>query len=147
MATTPTNDFMTTNGTLRIDGRVLRDVYLLEVKKPEELKYPWDYVRVVGKVPRNKAFRPLLKEAALSSNRSVGESDDLSRLIVMRVPNAHNASDTATIMLDHLGSGISRDQTCKSGIEWDTCVKPHYVSYLTVTGMSCHVGGDQRVRL
>jgi hypothetical protein len=35
----------------------------------------------------------------------------------MRVPNAHNASDTATIMLDHFGSGNSRDQTWKSSID------------------------------
>lgn len=59
MRKTPINDFMTTNGTLRIDGRVLRDMYLLEVKKPTESKYHWDYVRVVEKVPGDKAFRPL----------------------------------------------------------------------------------------
>jgi branched-chain amino acid transport system substrate-binding protein len=59
MRETPINDFMTTNGTLRIDGRVLRDMYLLEVKKPAESKYPWDYVRVIEKVPGEKAFRPL----------------------------------------------------------------------------------------
>jgi branched-chain amino acid transport system substrate-binding protein len=59
MRETPINDFMTTNGTLRIDGRVLRDMYLLEVKKPAESKYPWDYLRVVETVPGDKAFRPL----------------------------------------------------------------------------------------
>jgi branched-chain amino acid transport system substrate-binding protein len=55
----PINDFMTKNGTLRIDGRVIRDMYLLEVKKPEESQEPWDYVRVVEKVPGDQAFRPL----------------------------------------------------------------------------------------
>jgi branched-chain amino acid transport system substrate-binding protein len=55
----PINDFMTKNGILRIDGRVVRDMYLLEVKKPEESKGPWDYVKVVETVPGDQAFRPL----------------------------------------------------------------------------------------
>ncbi|MBV9566040.1 MAG: ABC transporter substrate-binding protein [Bradyrhizobium sp.] len=59
MRETPINDFMTTNGKLRIDGRVERDMYLLEVKTPEESKYDWDYVKVVAKVPGDKAYRPM----------------------------------------------------------------------------------------
>jgi branched-chain amino acid transport system substrate-binding protein len=59
MRETPINDFMTHNGKLRIDGRVLRDMYLLEVKKPEESKGPWDYLKIVETVPGDKAFRPL----------------------------------------------------------------------------------------
>jgi branched-chain amino acid transport system substrate-binding protein len=55
----PINDFMTKNGILRIDGRVVRDMYLLEVKKPEESKGPWDYVKIVEQVPGDQAFRPL----------------------------------------------------------------------------------------
>jgi branched-chain amino acid transport system substrate-binding protein len=61
MRETPINDFMTHNGRLRIDGRVVRDMYLLQVKKPEESKAPWDYLRVVQTVPGDKAFRPLDK--------------------------------------------------------------------------------------
>jgi branched-chain amino acid transport system substrate-binding protein len=57
----PINDFMTHNGTLRIDGRVLRDMYLLQVKKPEESKGPWDYVKIVQTVPGEQAYRPLDK--------------------------------------------------------------------------------------
>jgi branched-chain amino acid transport system substrate-binding protein len=59
MRETPINDFMTHNGKLRIDGRVIRDMYLLEVKKPEESKGPWDYVKIVDTVPGDQAFRPL----------------------------------------------------------------------------------------
>jgi len=59
MRATPINDFMTTNGVLRIDGRVVRDMYLFEVKKPEESKYPWDYFKLVETIPGDKAFRPL----------------------------------------------------------------------------------------
>ena len=59
MRETPINDFMTKNGQLRIDGRVVRDMYLVEVKKPEESKAPWDYLKVVQTVPGEEAFRPL----------------------------------------------------------------------------------------
>lgn len=55
----PINDFMTHNGRLRIDGRVVRDMYLVEVKKPEDSKKPWDYLKIVNTVPGDKAYRPL----------------------------------------------------------------------------------------
>jgi len=55
----PINDFMTHNGRLRIDGRVVRDMYLVEVKKPEESKKPWDYLKIINTVPGDKAYRPL----------------------------------------------------------------------------------------
>ena len=59
MRATPINDFMTHDGTLRIDGRVLRDMYLFQVKKPEESKGEWDLYRLVAKIPAAEAFRPL----------------------------------------------------------------------------------------
>jgi branched-chain amino acid transport system substrate-binding protein len=55
----PINDFMTHDGKLRIDGRVMRDMYLFEVKKPSESNYPWDYLKLVQAIPANEAFRPL----------------------------------------------------------------------------------------
>jgi branched-chain amino acid transport system substrate-binding protein len=55
----PINDFMTANGKLRIDGRVMRDMYLFEVKKPEESKSEWDYYKLLQTVPAEQAFRPL----------------------------------------------------------------------------------------
>src|SRR6201995_3863810 len=61
MRATPINDFMTHNGKLRIDGRVLRDMYLLQVKKPEESKGQWDCVKIVQTVPGEQAYRPLDK--------------------------------------------------------------------------------------
>ena len=57
----PINDFMTKNGTLRIDGRVMRDMYLFEVKKPSESKGEWDLYKPVQTIPADKAFRPLDK--------------------------------------------------------------------------------------
>ncbi|MFC0241288.1 ABC transporter substrate-binding protein [Rhodopseudomonas telluris] len=45
--------------TIRQDGRVVHPMYLFEVKKPEESKYPYDYYRLVSTIPAEKAFRPL----------------------------------------------------------------------------------------
>jgi branched-chain amino acid transport system substrate-binding protein len=59
MKTTPINDFMTRNGRIREDGRVLRDMYLFEVKKPGESKEPWDYYKQLSVIPAAEATRPL----------------------------------------------------------------------------------------
>ena len=59
MRETPINDFMTHDGKLRIDGRVLRDLYLFQVKTPEESKGPWDYYKQLAVIPADDAFRPL----------------------------------------------------------------------------------------
>jgi branched-chain amino acid transport system substrate-binding protein len=55
----PINDFMTKNGSIREDGRVLRDFYLFEVKTPSESKGPWDLSKLVATVPAEQAARPL----------------------------------------------------------------------------------------
>ncbi|MGD9844076.1 MAG: ABC transporter substrate-binding protein [Variibacter sp.] len=55
----PTDDPLFGKGTVRADGRKLHDMYLLEVKKPEESKGPWDYLKVRATIPAAEAFRPL----------------------------------------------------------------------------------------
>lgn len=55
----PVNDFMTTNGRVREDGRMMRDMYLMEVKKPEESNGKWDLLKVVATISADDAFRPL----------------------------------------------------------------------------------------
>jgi branched-chain amino acid transport system substrate-binding protein len=59
MRAMPINDFMTQDGKLRMDGRVLRDMYLYQVKTPAESKYPWDYLKLLQTIPADEAFRPL----------------------------------------------------------------------------------------
>ena len=59
MKDTPINDFFARNGKIRIDGRMVHDMYLFEVKKPEESKSEWDYYKVLQTVPGEQAFRPL----------------------------------------------------------------------------------------
>ncbi|TDR84512.1 ABC transporter substrate-binding protein [Enterovirga rhinocerotis] len=55
----PVNDFMTKNGRLRQDGRLIRDMYLLQAKSPEESKGEWDLAKVIATVPGEQAFRPM----------------------------------------------------------------------------------------
>ena len=45
--------------TIRADGRVIHPMYLFEVKKPEESKYPYDYYKLVSTVAADQAFRPI----------------------------------------------------------------------------------------
>lgn len=59
MRDTPVNDFFAKNGSVRVDGRMVHDMYLFQVKKPSESKYPWDYYHVRDTVPAAKAFPPL----------------------------------------------------------------------------------------
>ena len=55
----PTDDPLFGKGTIRSDGRKVHDMYLLEVKKPEESKGPWDYMKVRATIAAAEAFRPL----------------------------------------------------------------------------------------
>ncbi|MBF5095621.1 ABC transporter substrate-binding protein [Azospirillum sp. INR13] len=59
MRKTPIDDFYTKNGSIRPDGRVIRDMYLMQVKKPSESKGAWDYYKVLETVSGDKAFRPM----------------------------------------------------------------------------------------
>lgn len=45
--------------TIRADGRVIHPVYLFQIKKPEESKYPYDYYKLLTTIPAEQAFRPM----------------------------------------------------------------------------------------
>lgn len=49
------NDFFA-SGQLRADGRYVHDMYLMEVKKPSESTKPWDYYKLVKKLPGDTVF-------------------------------------------------------------------------------------------
>ena len=55
----PVDDPLFGKGTIRADGRNIHPVYLFEVKKPEESKYPGDYYKLRSTIPAEEAFRPL----------------------------------------------------------------------------------------
>ena len=59
MKSMPTDDRLFGKGTIRQDGRKIHDMFLFEVKKPEESKAPWDYYKVRATIPAAEAFRPL----------------------------------------------------------------------------------------
>lgn len=52
-------DGFTNEGTLRPDGRMVHNVYLVQVKTPAESKSEWDLLKVVATIPGDQAFRPL----------------------------------------------------------------------------------------
>jgi branched-chain amino acid transport system substrate-binding protein len=69
MKATPINDFMTKDGLIRADGRVMRDMHILQVKKPSASTGPWDLEQVVGTIPASEAF-PLPNPATCSLLKS-----------------------------------------------------------------------------
>ncbi len=56
----PVDDFFA-KGWVREDGRMMHDMYLVEVKKPEESKGAWDYYKVLRTIPAEEAAQPLSK--------------------------------------------------------------------------------------
>jgi branched-chain amino acid transport system substrate-binding protein len=58
MKRTPINDFYTKGGQIRDDGLMIHDLFLMQVKTPKESKYPWDYYKLIARVPAAEAFRP-----------------------------------------------------------------------------------------
>jgi branched-chain amino acid transport system substrate-binding protein len=55
----PTDDILFGQGTIREDGRKIHDMYLFQVKAPEESKAEWDYYTLRATIPAAEAFRPL----------------------------------------------------------------------------------------
>ena len=53
------NDIFAKNGYIRQDGRMIHEMYLMQVKTPAESKEPWDYFKVVQKIPGEEAYLPL----------------------------------------------------------------------------------------
>jgi branched-chain amino acid transport system substrate-binding protein len=58
MRETPVNDMFAKNGKIRADGRMVHDMFLAQVKKPEESKGPYDYYKILRVIPGDEAFRP-----------------------------------------------------------------------------------------
>jgi branched-chain amino acid transport system substrate-binding protein len=58
MRARPVEDFFSRNGRLRSDGLMVHDLVLVQVKKPEESHYPWDYYHVLTHIPGDQAFGP-----------------------------------------------------------------------------------------
>ncbi len=63
MGENPVNDIFTSNGKIREDGRLVHDMYLVEVKTPEESEGEWDLYRVLRTIPGDQAFQSLEKSS------------------------------------------------------------------------------------
>ena len=55
----PFDDPVFGKSVIRPDGRNVHDMFLYEVKKPEESKGPWDYYKIIRTIPGDEAFRPM----------------------------------------------------------------------------------------
>jgi branched-chain amino acid transport system substrate-binding protein len=55
----PVDDFFAPNGVLRSDGLMLHDMYLAQVKSPDESEGPWDYYNIVRVIPGEEAYGTL----------------------------------------------------------------------------------------
>lgn len=59
MKETPSDDPLFGKGQIRPDGRHIHDMYLFEVKKPEESTGDWDLYKQIATIPAEEAFRPM----------------------------------------------------------------------------------------
>ena len=59
LRTMTVSDMFTPKGTIRADGKMIFDRYLVRVKSPAESKGPWDYLEITAKIAAADAFRPL----------------------------------------------------------------------------------------
>lgn len=63
MKETPINDFFAKGGKIREDGRMVHDMYVYQVKTPQESKYDWDFYKLLAVIPAAEAYRPLSESA------------------------------------------------------------------------------------
>lgn len=59
----PVDDFFAPGGTVRADGRLVKEMYLVEVKSPGESTGPWDYYNVLRTIPAEDSVQPLEQTA------------------------------------------------------------------------------------
>jgi branched-chain amino acid transport system substrate-binding protein len=56
---TKINDMFAKGGYIRADGVMVHDMYVMQVKSPQESKYPWDYYKVIKVMKGEEAFGPI----------------------------------------------------------------------------------------
>ncbi|MBH8579027.1 ABC transporter substrate-binding protein [Bisbaumannia pacifica] len=59
MMSQPIHDFFARNGHIRADGRMVHDMYLAQVKTPEQSEGEWDLYHILATIPADQAYRPL----------------------------------------------------------------------------------------
>jgi branched-chain amino acid transport system substrate-binding protein len=56
---TKINDMFVKGGYIRADGVMIHPLYVMQVKSPQESRYPWDYFKVVKQMSGEEAFGPM----------------------------------------------------------------------------------------
>jgi branched-chain amino acid transport system substrate-binding protein len=57
------DDMFTSSGKIRADGLMEHEMYIMQVKKPEESKAPWDYYKLIQTMSGEEAFGKLSESA------------------------------------------------------------------------------------
>jgi branched-chain amino acid transport system substrate-binding protein len=55
----PVNDMFAHDGHIRVDGRMTHEMLLVQVKRPNESRYPWDYYKILARISGEDAFRSM----------------------------------------------------------------------------------------
>src|SRR5450432_4535761 len=63
---TKINDMFAKGGYIRADGVMIHDMYVMQVKSPQESKYPWDYYKLLKQMKGEEAFGPITGNCALA---------------------------------------------------------------------------------
>lgn len=61
----PVDDFFAPGATVRADGRLEKEMYLVEVKSPDESEAPWDYYNILQVIPAEDAVQPIEQSACV----------------------------------------------------------------------------------
>jgi branched-chain amino acid transport system substrate-binding protein len=61
------NDMFAKAGYIRADGLMVHDMYVMQVKTPQEAKYPWDYYKLLQVMNGEEAFGPITGACPLAS--------------------------------------------------------------------------------
>jgi branched-chain amino acid transport system substrate-binding protein len=59
LKSTKINDMFAQGGYIRADGAMIHDMFVMQVKSPQESKYPWDYYKLVKTINGEEAFGPI----------------------------------------------------------------------------------------
>jgi len=59
----PIHDAYARNATLRADGKLIHDTYVVEVKSPAQSSGAWDYYKIIETVSGERSFMPLSESA------------------------------------------------------------------------------------
>ena len=53
------DDLFAQGGYIRADGAMIHDMFVMQVKSPQESKAPWDYYKLVKTMNGEEAFGPI----------------------------------------------------------------------------------------